>query len=761
MLLGSERRGTLAGWRQRGIVRGEVDEQSPILEGLNPPQQQAVRQIDGPVLVIAGAGSGKTRVITRRVAWMIDQGIPPWSIVAITFTNKAAGEMRKRVADAMGRPLRDFGRLVHDSPTICTFHSLCLRILKYYAETIGLQRNFSILDVSDQQKVVKQALEACKLDPKRFSPSQSHGMISTAKNKLITPEMYAQSAGFVEKQFAPVYAKYQQLLKQNNAVDFDDLLMMTALTFRKHKAILDELSQRFGYLLIDEYQDTNHAQYIIAHALVMKHRNICVVGYPDQSIYAWRGADIRNILDFEQDYPDAVVVRLEQNYRSSKRILEIASQLIKRNVERKDKTLWTQNAEGEKATLLVCADERDEAQQVTQQIKSLHDQQKINWSQMALFYRINAMSRVMEDALRRNGVPYEIARGVEFYNRKEIKDVLAYLRVMVNPLDEVSLERIINTPTRGIGDNSVRLMQAYATANQLALIDVLGRAAQMQGLSKKAAASAANLATLFERWRGLAGITQTAELATSVQAIIETVVRESGLEDHYKKEGEEDIEGSPIDNINELISSAAEFDDENPEASLETYLHQVSLVSDADHRGHEGAVTLMTLHAAKGLEFPVVAIIGLEEGILPHERVKDDPSQLEEERRLCFVGVTRAQQHLILSRAQSRAYRGMIQRQVASPFLREMPQGQIQMIQSPAMEIIGEGRSAWRQQSDESQVPAEPKLRRGQRVQHPAHGQGTVVDVSTMGPDTRVVIDFAKAGRKTLILEYTRLTVVG
>ena len=743
-------------------MRTDVDEQSPILEGLNPPQQQAVRQIDGPVLVIAGAGSGKTRVITRRVAWMIDQGIPPWSILAITFTNKAAGEMRRRVADAMGRPLRDFGRLVHDSPTICTFHSLCLRILKHYAETIGLQRNFSILDVSDQQKVIKLALEACKIDPKRYSPSHSHAMISAAKNKLITPEMYAQSAGFVEKQFAPVYAKYQQLLKQNNGVDFDDLLMMTALAFRKHKAILDELAERFQYLLIDEYQDTNHAQYIIAHALVMKHRNICVVGDPDQSIYAWRGADIRNILDFEQDYTDAVVVRLEQNYRSSKRILDIASQLIKRNVDRKDKTLWTENGEGEKAKLLLCADERDEAQQVTQQLKSLHEQQKINWNQMALFYRINAMSRVMEDALRRSGVPYEIARGVEFYNRKEIKDVLAYLRVIVNPLDEVSLERIINTPTRGIGDNSVRLMQAHATANQLALIDVLGRSAQVQGLSKKASASAVNLAKLFDRWRGLAGITQTAELATSVQAIIEMVVRESGLEDHYKKESEEDIEGGPIENINELINSAAEFDDENPEANLETYLHQVSLVSDADHRGSEGAVTLMTLHAAKGLEFPVVAIIGMEEGILPHERVKEDPSQLEEERRLCFVGITRAQQHLILSRAQSRAYRGMVQRQMASPFLKEMPQGQLEMISSPGLGGGSTERlSSWHRDNDESQVQAEPKLKRGQRVQHPTFGQGMVADVSAMGPNTRVVIDFTKAGRKTLILEYARLTVVG
>jgi DNA helicase-2/ATP-dependent DNA helicase PcrA len=485
---------------------------------------------------------------------------------------------------------------------------------------------------------------------------------------------------------------------------------------------------------------------------------MCVVGDPDQSIYAWRGADIRNILDFEQDYPDSLVVRLEQNYRSSRRILDIASKLIERNTQRKKKTLWTENEEGAKARVLVCADERDEAQQVMDQLRQLHEK-GVNWSDMAIFYRINAMSRVMEDALFKQRIPYEVARGVEFYGRKEIKDVLAYLRVIVNPDDEVSLERVINTPTRGIGDNSIRLMQAYSVANGQPLFQVMKQATQVGGLSKKAAAAASNLATLFARWRQVAGIEQGPELATSIQAVIETVVKESGLEEHYRKETDDDIEGGPLDNIYELITAAAEFDEENPQANLEAYLHQVSLVSDADHRGKEGAITLMTLHAAKGLEFPVVAIIGMEEGILPHERVKDDAAQMEEERRLCFVGVTRAQQYLLLSRAQDRMFRGMRNRQVTSPFLKEMPADQLEVINSPT--LGGGGGWPGAGSDEEPAEMAEPKIRRGQMVRHPSFGIGTVTDVSGMGANTRLVVDFQRAGRKTLILEFARLSLLG
>ena len=398
-----------------------------------------------------------------------------------------------------------------------------------------------------------------------------------------------------------------------------------------------------------------------------------------------------------------------------------------------------------------------------QQFNAYHDA-GVSWSKMAIFYRINAMSRVMEDALRRAALPYEIARGVEFYGRKEIKDVLAYLRVIANPRDEVSLQRVINTPARGIGDNSVNLLQAHAVANGITLLEAMQRAGGVTGISKKAANSAMNLARLISHWRQLAGIQPSAQLVSeldmSVQSIIESVVKESGLEEYYAKESEDDAEGGPLANIEELINSAAEFDEENPQANLEAYLHQVSLVSDADHRGREGAITLMTLHAAKGLEFPVVAIIGMEEGILPHERVKDDAKQLEEERRLCFVGITRAQNQLLLSRVKDRSFRGMRNRQAASPFLMEMPQEQLEVIESPA--LGGESDLPYGERDrDEDDSYAEPKVKRGQRVQHPAFGPGVIADVSGMGGSTRVVVDFQRAGRKTLILEYARLSIIG
>ncbi|MDB5301093.1 MAG: ATP-dependent helicase UvrD/PcrA, partial [Phycisphaerales bacterium] len=421
-----------------------------LLEDLTPPQREAVMHVDGPLLIVAGAGSGKTRVITRRVAYLIRQGIPAPTILAITFTNKAAGEMKSRVSNVVGRQMRDFGRIDQPWPTICTFHSLCLRSLRHFAPRIGLPANFTIYDSSDQGKVVKEALKMLDVSSTNFSPATVHATISNAKNQLIGPDAFAQTAGdFYQRTVARVFKKYQELLKQNNALDFDDLLLRTVHAFRDHPDVLAELQERFQYLLIDEYQDTNHAQYVLAHAMALKHRNLCVVGDPDQSIYAWRGADIQNILDFEKDYPDAKVVRLEQNYRSSQRILRIASQLIANNTQRRDKSLWTENAPGDAARLFLCQDEHDEAAVITQQLREAHEKGGFDWSKMAIFYRMNSLSRVMEDALRKAGVPYQIARGVEFYNRKEIKDVLAYLRVVANPSDEVSLSRIVNVPARG------------------------------------------------------------------------------------------------------------------------------------------------------------------------------------------------------------------------------------------------------------------------------------------------------------------------
>ena len=625
-----------------------------LLKDLTDAQKQAATHVDGPLLIIAGPGSGKTRVITRRVAYLIAQGIPQPSILAITFTNKAAGEMKERVSHVMGHRLRDFGKLDQRWPMICTFHSLCLRILRYYAPMIGLPANFSIYDSSDQTRVVKDALKTLELSTTNFAPGAVHGTISKAKNELKTAEAFEASAkDFYERQVARIYKKYQQLLIANNALDFDDLLLRTTLAMRDHPQMLAELQQRFQYVMIDEYQDTNHAQYVLAHALAMKHKNLCVVGDPDQSIYAWRGADIKNILEFERDYPGAKVVRLEQNYRSTKTILAVADQLIGNNSQRRKKSLWTENGDGEKVKLVLCQDEYDEANIVTQEFQSLHEK-GIDWNKMAIFYRMNALSRVMENALRRAGVPYQIARGVEFYNRKEIKDVLAYLRVIDNPADEVSLDRIINVPTRGIGDSSVKQIQAFALAHGLTFWNTLEVITTVPGLSTRAVNSIRSFVATMNDLRELAkiGVSDNSD-AGVVQTIMEQTLKRTGYEALLKKESStaEEKGEAATENVNQLITAAKEYDSENPEGSLTEYLANVSLVSDADHlKDSGGAVTLMTLHAAKGLEFPAVAIVGWEEGCLPHARARGNLSELEEERRLAFVGITRAQEHLLLTK---------------------------------------------------------------------------------------------------------------
>jgi DNA helicase-2/ATP-dependent DNA helicase PcrA len=736
-----------------------------LLADLTPPQRQAVTHVDGPLLIVAGAGSGKTRVITRRVAYLIGQGIPASSILAITFTNKAAGEMKQRISSLLDRPLRDFGRLDQPWSTICTFHSLCLRILRHYAPQIGLPANFSIYDSADQTKLIKEAIKTLDISSTNFTPSTIHATISNAKNQLIPADAFAQNAGdFYQRAVARIYTKYQQLLTQNNALDFDDLLLRTAHSFRDHPTVLRELQDRFQYLLIDEYQDTNHAQYVIAHALAQRHRNICVVGDPDQSIYAWRGADIKNILEFERDYPDATVVRLEQNYRSSRRILRIASQLISRNTQRKDKGLWTENPEGEPALLILNQDEHDEADQVMKQLKGLHDDHGYSWDQMAIFYRMNSLSRVMEDALRRANVPYQIARGVEFYNRKEIKDVLAYLRVVANPNDEVSLSRIVNVPTRGLGDTSLKQMSAHAIAHGISLFEAMRQSSQITGLSPRALKSSQQFSQMVLAWQALAnertiasGIFEGSAVGP-VQRVMEDVVKRSGLEEYLRKEGGE--EQAELANVGELINSAAEYDRGNPDGTLQEYLAIISLVSDVDHmKGAGGAVTLMTLHAAKGLEFPVVAMIGMEEGILPHSRAANNPYELEEERRLCFVGITRAEERLVLSKAAYRTIRGLRERTVTSPFLIEMPAEEIRIIDRTGLnELPGDDdRDALR----ETSRGIAGQFRKGQLVRHPTFGIGKITEMSDMGQHTRAQVDFGSAGRKTLVLQYARLEPVG
>jgi len=708
-----------------------------LLRDLTEPQRQAVTHVDGPLLIVAAAGSGKTRVITRRVAYLMSLGIEPRSILAITFTNKAAGEMKQRISADSPRPIHDWGRLDQKWPIIGTFHSLCLRILKHYAAEVGLPPNFSVYDSTDQNHLMKEAIKALDISMQNLTPGMIHGTISNAKNKLIDAEQYAQSASDRYSQIvAQVYRKYQQLLKSAGALDFDDLLQQTVQAMRDHPNILAELQDRFRYILIDEYQDTNHAQYVLVHALAMKHHNICVVGDPDQSIYAWRGADIANILDFERDYPDATVIRLEQNYRSTKSILAIADHLIGHNHRRKEKRLWTENDAGEKALVLMCRDEHDEAYAVAGELVKLQ-QQGMPWNQMAVFYRMNSLSRVMEDALRRKNIPYQIARGVEFYGRKEIKDVLAYLRVIANPSDEVSLSRIINVPTRGVGDGALRTMQTHAVAHGISLWQAMQDAGNVSGLSARARNSVEQFVKLIDSFKSpSSGITH------SVKEIMEQVVARTGIEQMLRKD--ESRGESQVANVEELISAAAEFESENPEGTLSDYLTQVSLVSDADHmEGAGGAVTLMTLHAAKGLEFPAVAIIGMEEGCLPHSRSRDSNDDLEEERRLCFVGITRAQQRLILSSAARRLIRGSYTNTLPSKFLSEMPREMLNKIVHS---------------SDHADYP-EPEAGEfhiGQSVRHRTFGMGRIVDLS----HSRAVVDFAISGRKILILSAAGLQPV-
>ena len=726
-----------------------------LLEDLTDAQREAVTHVDGPLLIIAGAGSGKTRVLTRRVAYLISLGIPATSICAITFTNKAAGEMRERVGKLLGRPIKDIGRLDQWHPTVCTFHSLCVRILRSHGTRLGIPANFTIYDSSDQQKVVKEALKALDISSTNFAPGMVHSTISNLKNQLITPDDAARSAGaFFEKNIARIYGKYQSMLQANNALDFDDLLMRVVHGFREHPDVLAELQDRYQYLMIDEYQDTNHAQYVLAHALALKHRNMCVVGDPDQSIYAWRGANIQNILDFEKDYTDAKVVKLEQNYRSSKTILAAAAALISKNTRRKEKGLWTENPDGEKIDFFICQDEVDEANVIIEQFRRFNAEGQ-PWSQMAIFYRMNALSRVMEERLFKAGIPYQIARGTEFYNRKEIKDVMAYLRVLANPADEVSLERVINTPTRGIGDETVRKISVYAVGSGLSLWEGLQQASLVPGLSTRALNG---IAKFVEMMTGLRNELQQPHAKVmdifdsakgTVQSIMESVVEKSGLRASLEKSTDPDK--PELANVKELINSGAQFDVDQPEGTLDDYLAQVSLMSDADKLGDgEGVVTLMTLHAAKGLEFPVVAMIGLEEGVLPHSRARTSPDDLEEERRLAFVGITRAQEKLIMSRAYARTMMGRRERTVPSPFIREMPE--------ELFEVTDRTGGSFR--PDYGSTVESGEYQRGQMVRHPIFGIGRIAEVSDAGHGTRVTVDFVRYGQKKLIVEHANLQVL-
>ena len=622
---------------------------------LTGSQRRAVLHHTGPLLVLAGPGSGKTRVITYRIAALIASGVLPSNICAITFTNKAADEMRTRYLATLG---------ASPGTHISTFHSLCVRILRQYAEQSHLKPNFSIYDASDQARCMKAAVKDCGLDSTNFAPAKMLDAISALKTKLIDVDTFkAEADDFFTSQLAKVYACYQRTLEESNAMDFDDLLAKTAVLLADCGDVCSELGNRYKFLLIDEYQDTNHVQYEIARLLVSSHNNICVTGDPDQSIYRWRGADIGNILAFESNWPDSTVIKLEENFRSSPAILQIADNLISFNYNRKPKILIPTKPDAGRVCVTGLEDELEEADAVARQIKQLLDE-GASLSDIAVFYRVNSMSRVLEEAFIENKIPYQIVRGTEFYSRKEIRNVLAYLKVLVNGDDEAALLRIINTPARGIGKTTIGRVAAYAALNNITFFQALKKAKHIDSLSKAATAKIAVFVDMLERFKP--------DLAGEVAPLVERIFNETGLSDSLEAAGDEGKDA--IENVKELINATAQYDRQAESPSLLDYLQQISLFSDVDtYDASDNRLSLMTLHTSKGLEFENVFIVGLEHGLLPHERSNsDDEDEIEEERRLFFVGITRAKTNLYISYARYRTTRGQLLRTIPSSFLYEL-----------------------------------------------------------------------------------------
>ncbi len=701
------------------------------LQQLTASQRKAVLHAEGPLLVLAGPGSGKTRVITHRIATLIDSGVRPYNICAITFTNKAADEMRQR-AFSLGASAGVY---------ISTFHSLCVRILRKYADAAGVKPNFSIYDTSEQTACCKQAVKDCSLDTTNFSPARMLAAISALKNNLEDVESFETAADdFFTKTLAKIYRHYQQILTEHNALDFDDLLMKTAILLRNYQDICCELADRYKYLLIDEYQDTNRAQYKIAKAIALPHRNICVTGDPDQSIYRWRGADIRNILTFETDWPETIIVRLEENFRSTPNILTVADNLIAYNKKRKQKKLIATKPPGGDIVINVYGDEHLEAHGIANQVTELANKGK-SLRQIAVFYRVNAASRVLEEAFIQNQIPYQIVRGVEFYSRKEIRDLLAYLKVLVNPDDETALLRIINTPARGIGKTTIDRVKTYAAQNKLAFLEALKKAELIEALSKGAKAKIAEFVNMIECFK--------TDLTGHVAPLAERVFIESKLKKSLKSISDTGT-NDQLENANELINSAAQYDKSTDQPSLLDYLQQISLFSDTDsYDASSDRIALMTLHAAKGLEFENVFIVGLEDGLLPHERGQDDEDELEEERRLFFVGITRAKSSLYISCAQYRTIYGQLKRTIPSPFLYELG---ISLTEPAAEEQLDYDTD----DIDQTCQPV-PQFAAGQLVRHKNFGLGRVVKFTDIGQNSTVVVEFNTGQTKTLMVKYANL----
>lgn len=708
-----------------------------LLEDLNAPQREAVLHTDGPLLVLAGAGSGKTRVITRRAAYLACSVARPDQVLAITFTNKAAAEMRERIL-ALG---------VSRGMMVSTFHSFCARLLREFADRVGLTPGYSIYDQDDRRALLREAIEACNLSTDHFRPASVEYRISQAKNHMLSIDDFRDvHRDYSGREIARIWECYERLMRERNAADFDDLLVLTARLLAEHDDVRADLSQRYRYLLIDEYQDTNHPQYLIAAALARDHRNICATGDPDQSIYGWRGANLDNILDFESEYPDARVVRLEQNYRSTTPILRAAGAVIACNERRKHKELWSEIAEGDPVRVWRCEDERDEARRIAEDIRR-HLDEGGSEEDIAIFYRVTALTRVLEDALRYAKVRYQIARGVEFYARKEIKDVVAWLRLITNPADDLAFRRAVNAPTRGIGKTTVERLSNWAQGQRVSLCDALTRVGEIPEL-KSARKKLEEFARLLAELR--------AQPAAPVRPLVEFLLKRSGLQ--AELDGDPDPDKSALANVNELVSAAAQYDVESPEGSLIGWLEQISLVSDTDSLSNAGGkVTLMTLHAAKGLEYPIVYIVGLEDELLPHHRAKVE-GDIEEERRLFFVGMTRAMYRLTLSFADYRTVRGAQQRTIASPFLRELPDDVLETTDHSAPRRD----DGYQPSADyDYDSVAVDEFRPGRRVSHPSFGDGSIVRREQLGRSAWVRVQFDDAGEKMLNLHHAPLRLLG
>ena len=732
---------------------------SSILDTLNERQKEAVLHTEGPLLVTAGAGSGKTKVLTCRIAHILDTGIPPYRILAITFTNKAAREMQERVQNLVGADAEKIW--------LSTFHSFCAKLLRFEIDGFkGYTRNFTIYDSQDQLTLVKNCLKEINLDDKQFPPRSVLSAISNAKNALQDADAYGSLAGgFYEQQVAQVYSLYEQKLKENNAMDFDDLLLLAVQLLQENDEIREKYQNRFQYILVDEYQDTNHAQYLLTKILAAKWKNICVVGDADQSIYAWRGADIRNIVDFQKDYPHAVTIKLEQNYRSTKTILHAANAVIEHNASRPEKNLWTENPTGHKIIHYHAQTEHDEAEYVAGVISNRHSIENEPYGDMAILFRTNSQSRVLEEMLMRYTIPYTMVGGTKFYDRKEIKDVIAYLRILYNPDDSLSLMRIINVPKRNLGATTMEHLTDYAEERGISLFEALSSTEELPVTKRAKTALEEFVVMIFD----LLGHLEEWD----VQTLMEEVLKRTGYGAMLEAEAAKDPQGqSRKENVGEFLSVAKDYVDSNPDGNLQDFLENVALVSDVDEfEEEESKVTLMTLHAAKGLEFPIVFLVGMDEGLFPHSRTLLDESQIEEERRLAYVGITRAERQLYVTNASTRTMYGRISAYLPSRFLDEIPQDLVEDYKRrSSMPDRSQGQVPSQQRLSilskpiatnlPKKRPVDSSWKAGDKVRHKLWGVGTVLQVIGSGENMQLRLQFPTKGTRQVVVKFAPLEKV-